>query len=304
VTPSQDISTTEQAENRAFKLALLSQCSPGMTPSESLRDVIGRGVALNPSEAVAIAQQLIASANTERLRQLPLRPLSLENVRLGADGSIACECTVTGVAEIGMLLAEMLPAEGTVRVPGALRYTIARALSQVDAPSFDSISQLSAALARHELGDRGSVLRDLYVRAAIKPRNHEATRVDRRQRAPSVAMLRRQLREADEELFYHRSRTAASPATAHRGRAAAAAAGSFLLEAEPTYTGAADGRFNAARWALGSALALSIAFGTGYTLVARLRGAHVARPATAAVTPAPPPTAAPAEKNSEFRIKN
>src|SRR6185295_19578936 len=127
--------------------------------------------------------------------------LSLDVVRLGADGSVECGAgsVPPGVPEIGMLLAEMLPRDGTLRVPAALRYTIARALSEVEAPPFESVAHLAAALARHEQRDRIGVLRDLYARVAAKPPMQVAGDVDRRRRTPSVATLRRQLREADEE---------------------------------------------------------------------------------------------------------
>src|SRR5688500_14638182 len=107
----------------------------------------------------------------------------------------------------------MLPRGGPTPVPGALRYTMARAMLEVDAPPFDSIDELSAVLQRHEKGDRTVVLREVYARA----RAAAASRViafpgDRRRRGPQAAELRRQLRQADEELYIAGAALASAPA--------------------------------------------------------------------------------------------
>jgi TolA-binding protein len=169
----------------------------------SLRDVIDRGVELQYYEAVAIAQQLIALLDGDVQPKLPLGPPSLDSVRLGPDGSVICSTCATGpaVSEIAILLQAMLPRGGTTRVPGALRYTIARALCDVDAPPFGSLAELSAALMRQEAGDRFGVLRDLYSRATATPPRVVALNRERRRHTPSVSELRRQLRDVDKELF-------------------------------------------------------------------------------------------------------
>jgi len=253
-----------------------------MTLSESLRDVIGRVAELKPYEAVAIAQQLITLTNIDVQESPSLGPLSLDNVRLGMDGSVACGAGIVRptVAEIGMLLSEMLPREGTTRVPGALRYTIARALLDVDAPPFDSVAHLSGALARHEQGDRVAVLRDLYARAASKPSTAVATDVDRRRRTPSATMLRRRLREADEELFCHLNRTAPAPAALEPS--GTAAVDPMIPHFQSGHIDIAGGGFDAAGFAIGGAVALLISFGAGYAVVAGVRAPHVARPARCA----------------------
>ena len=258
-----------------------------MTRSESLRDVIGRVAELKPYEAVAIAQQLITSTNIDVQESPSLGPLSLDNVRLGMEGSVACDAGIVRptVAEIGMLLSEMLPREGTTRVPGALRYTIARALLDVDAPPFDSVAHLSGALARHEQGDRVAVLRDLYARAASKPPKAVAPDVDRRRRTPSATMLRRRLREADEELFCHLNRTAPAPAALEPS--GMAAVDPLIPHSQSGQIDIAGGGFDAAGFAIGGAVALLISFGAGYAVVAGVRAPHVARPAVSPLTPAP-----------------
>jgi len=239
---------------------------------------MGRGVELTADEAVAVAQQLIASANGDVHRQ----PLSLDQVRLGADGSIACGQCVDPprVSDIGMLLTEMLTHEGTMRVPGALRYTIARALSEVEAPPFDSVADLSAALARHEPRDRVDVVSKLYARATSKPTTHAESDVDRRRRTPSAATLRRQLREADEELFSHLHRTVAVAAASQPALPEPAAVDPFIVAPESTHVAVGSGTFNAVDWAVGATMALLIAFGAGYAVVAGARATQVASPAT------------------------
>jgi hypothetical protein len=265
-----------------------------MTLSESLRDVIGRVVELKPYEAVAIAQQLITSTNVHVQGSSPLAPLSLDNVRLGMDGSVERSACIVrpAVSEIGVLLAEMLPREGTTRVPGALRYTIARALLEVDAPPFDSATDLSVALARHEQGDRVAVLRDLYARAALKPPKNVATDLDRRRRTPSATVLRRRLREADEELFSYLNRSSPAPVAPQRAPSAMTEVDPPIPDFESAHTDIARGSFDATSWALGGTVALLIAFGAGYAVVAGVRAPHVARPAASLLTPAPAPGAA------------
>ena len=66
---------------------------------------------------------------------------------------------------MGALLEAMLPGGTGVRVPGALRLVIARACAFfVDAPSFGSLEELSAALERFERGDRREAVRQLIAR--------------------------------------------------------------------------------------------------------------------------------------------
>ena len=253
----------------------LASADFSMNPSESLRDVIGRGVELTACEAVAVAQQLIASADVHQ-------PLSLDQVRLGADGSIESgQCLgPPRVSEIGMLLAEMLPHEGTTRVSGALRYTIARALSEVEAPPFDSLGDLSAALARHEQRERVAVVRELYARAASKPMKRAESPGDRRRRTPSTTTLRRQLREADEALFSHLHRTVTVGCRSATLAASAGSGQSVRLIPESADAAVAGDGFNAARWAIGATVALLVSFGAGYAVVAGVRATKVASPAT------------------------
>ncbi len=137
----------------------------------SLSSLISRGVELQPHEAVAIAQQLIhASADVPLVR--PFGPPTLESIVILSDGRVGSRrsAATPAVSEIGRLLDSMLPS-GRGKVPGGLRYTVARALLEVDAPPFDSLQALSASLVRFEHGDRWRVVRSLLARADdIAPR--------------------------------------------------------------------------------------------------------------------------------------
>jgi hypothetical protein len=68
------------------------------------------------------------------------------------------------VSEVGRLLEAMLLQGSRQAVPGGLRYTVARASLEVDAPPFDSLRALSSSLSRFEKGDRRQVLRTLLAR--------------------------------------------------------------------------------------------------------------------------------------------
>jgi hypothetical protein len=258
----------------------------------SLREIINRGVELKWFEAVAIAQQLIASiaagvqpAVAGDVRPTsPLGPPSLDNVRLTPDGSVVCRaCARTpAVSEIAVLLEAMLPRRRTPAAPGALRYTIARALLEVDAPPFDSLAELSAALTRLEQGERSGVLRDLSARAAAMPSKVVAFDGERRRRAISATELRRQLRQADEALY--RQMVVMKPAPEELP--VPVSPDSVVLRNEPANVVQAAQRTNAARWMIGGAVAASIAFGAGYGLV-KQRQTVTPVPRTVSVLPSP-----------------
>src|SRR5262249_11346633 len=105
-----------------------------------LADLIAQGVFIRPHEAVAMAQLLIENG------AVAPQP---DNVHLDTDGQAWCAgCDVTPtVFEIAGFLQRLLP-PGTPCVPSALRYTIARALHEIDAAPFDSTRELSRSLER------------------------------------------------------------------------------------------------------------------------------------------------------------
>src|SRR5690349_13818806 len=117
-----------------------------MTKTASVAEVQRAGIVIESEEAVAIAQQLIASLhhnNWGRSAERPYGPPTSSSVILGDDGSVVCRTcdTTPAVSEIALLLQTMLPLD--TRVAGGLRYTIARAMLDVDVPPFDSLDDLS-----------------------------------------------------------------------------------------------------------------------------------------------------------------
>jgi hypothetical protein len=124
------------------------------------------------------------------------------------DGSVVCRTceTTPAVSEIAILLEAMLPA--STRAPGGLRFTIARALLDVDVPPFDSLDDLSETLRRYERGPRDVVVRRVMERLASRRTLVPYAMADRR-RHPRTTELRRALREADARLYLQKVATEA-----------------------------------------------------------------------------------------------
>lgn len=180
----------------------------GMVRRISIEEVERAGVTLAPEEAIAITQQLIAGGSVlpAGVGDAQLGPPAACNVYLESDGSVSCSaCDVTfATSEVARFLQEILPPE-TSRMPGSLRYAVARALLEVDAPPFDSIAEFSETLARYERGDRVARVIGVLDRArvALAPRGDKNATpvVDRRRTSPELFELRRQLRESDARLY-------------------------------------------------------------------------------------------------------
>jgi hypothetical protein len=122
---------------------------------------------------------------------------------LSRDGSVYCRGyhATPAVSEIAILLQSLLP-QGT-RAPGALRYTIARALLEVDVEPFDSIWEFSDSLARFERRNRADLIGGVIERWQNGVRNAGLAfpaALDRR-RSALTSDLRRHLREADARLY-------------------------------------------------------------------------------------------------------
>jgi len=175
---------------------------PGMTTTASIAELHRAGIRFEAAEAVAVAQQLIQAlrecGGTGGLEP-PYGPPTASNVILNADGTVACAAcgTTPAISEIAIFLDTLLPA-GSPRVPGGLRYLIARGLLEVDVAPFDSLDDFSKALSRHEKGPRVEVIRHLVQRSESAC---AAVRADRRR--ARTTELRRALREADVRLYAH-----------------------------------------------------------------------------------------------------
>ena len=188
----------------AGQLARVWHSAMAMATLTSLTEIQKTGITLRPDEAVAIAQQLIQNPiDRDPPIDPPYGPPSPDNVYLDDEGFATCRaCDSTpAVLEIGIFLQILLP-PGTPLVSGALRYTIARALLDVDAPPFDSVHELSDALARFERGDRTAVVRALVARAQSVCLDRMRLVVqDRRRLMPTPTEFRRELRAADARYY-------------------------------------------------------------------------------------------------------
>src|SRR5262252_1020756 len=133
-----------------------------MPRPRTVSELLGRGVVFEAHEAVAVAQQLILNPSGDALVP-PYGPPTADTIEICANGSVACPHSdaTPAISEIGDLLDVMLPHGAFTRVPGGLRYTIARARNEVDAPPFDSLIALSTTLERYERGERKEVVRRL-----------------------------------------------------------------------------------------------------------------------------------------------
>jgi hypothetical protein len=209
--------------------------------TRSIADWQAAGFLFESDEAVAIAQELITNLlQPQHLDEArpPYGPPSPQNVFLKADGSVVCRgCLATpAVSEVAIFLEQLLPA-GSPRVPGGLRYTLARALLNVDVPPFDSLQELSRDLARHERGDRSEVIRRALARAHSQ-RAPAPVLVERRRNGGRVTTLRRELREADVRLYQQGGGRRQEPAVIdlvaaaqvpYRGRTLSAAAACLVV---------------------------------------------------------------------------
>jgi hypothetical protein len=164
-----------------------------MAYAVSLAELRRAGLVFTPDEVVAIAEQLIHARSVD-VPAAPFGPLAADRIRVASDGSVRCSgCDATpSPAELAILLLDVL--DGTPHVPGGLRYALARALHEVDAPPFDSLDEFWSTLARFAPPKGDEVVRRLLARW------------DRRRPAPSTSDLRQQLREADRRLFEVESR--------------------------------------------------------------------------------------------------
>ncbi len=180
-----------------------------MLHSSTLDHILDGNLAIRVDEAVAIVQQLLSGEASEGDAHQPYGPLALDNVEITSDGCVRCTGTAAtpSVYEAAALLHALLDKAGVI--PGALRYTIGRALLEVEAPPFESRQQFAEALQRFEGGPRASVIADLFARATSAPQRPS----ERRRVTAAAAALRRELRDADLRLYA--AATASPPAVRH-----------------------------------------------------------------------------------------
>ena len=187
-----------------------------MPTTYPIGNLIRRGVRLQPHEAVAIAQRVIAALTDDLNAHAASGPPTIETVYIAADGAVSCPgCATPSVFEIGLFLDSMLAHGCGIKVPGALQYLVARALGEVEAPRFASVAEVSQVLTRCEDGDSRTVVAGLFARASASASTmtgHPTVGMrERRRTTISATELRRYLHDVDRELFLARSRSAEVP---------------------------------------------------------------------------------------------
>jgi Tol biopolymer transport system component len=245
-----------------------------------LSDFMSRDNGIESHEAVALVLELI---DDFRMRNDAGRVESadssgVDSVVLGPDGTVRCDRrgAAPAVSDVGRLLDTIIRTGASKRVPGALRFTIARTLLEVDAPPFGSLEELAHSLKRFERGPRQQILAALYARgtksaktpsespaSSLAPIAAVAPSRERRRNTASATELRRQLRKADLDLY---EQLIAQQLADIRAEPVPAAA-----FPEPPAPAASQGRFPRAAAAAIAALLLAVSFLGGYGASLRSR---------------------------------
>ena len=144
----------------------------------SLADLSAVGVRLRAPDAVAIVRELLQQVSRGELPGVP----SAHVIRLTGGGSVVVEGPVAaggGVVSRGaQLLDSLLPpfdATGELKVPGALRLVVARALGTLDLPAYTSLEEFGAALDRFAEADARLAVRRLVERHGSSRGGHSTT---------------------------------------------------------------------------------------------------------------------------------
>jgi len=137
-------------------------------PRFSLADLSACGVRLRPDEAVAITSQAIALG----LRLDPPGVPTVAALRLTTRGTVELELQEPlapgdDVGQAARLLDALLPGfdDTAIRVPGALRLAVARALRTLDLPPYASINDFLEAIRRFAPADAHEALSSIAARA-------------------------------------------------------------------------------------------------------------------------------------------
>jgi hypothetical protein len=195
----------------------------------SIAELLRSGTTLTVSEAVAIARAALAfdPARATDSKAPSGQPLP-DTIFIEADGSIVgLHAAPPATSEVALLLQGLLP-PGSPGVPGGLRYAIARALGEVDAPPFASPEDFSIILSRFQTVDGPAVAHGIlaHINAGTTPKARETVE-RRRPNGATVTSLRRALREADSQLYEWQRSPDVKVATWPRARKAMAIAASL-----------------------------------------------------------------------------
>ncbi len=135
----------------------------------SLADLASSGLPIHHDEAVAIVREMIRRAREGQLPGVP----SAHIVRLHQSGEISVEGPIAAddraVVRAATLLQGLLPgfdAPADLRVPGAMRLVLARALGTVDLPPYASLQEFGDALTRFASPQLPDAVRALVSRYA------------------------------------------------------------------------------------------------------------------------------------------
>jgi Tol biopolymer transport system component len=132
----------------------------------SLSDLESAGVAVNHVAAVSIVRDVVLRASRGELPGIPSAPV----IRLNPSGEVSVEGPIAAddwaVRRAAHLLDALLPgfnAQPHLRVPGALRLVVARALGTLDLPPYPSLGAFAEALRRFASPDLKTTVRELVA---------------------------------------------------------------------------------------------------------------------------------------------
>lgn len=146
----------------------------------SVADLAAAGVAVNHVEAVTIVRDVLLRASRGELPGVP----SAHVIRLTSSGVVSVEGPIAAddraVPRAAHLLDALLPgfdAPVELRVPGALRLVLARALGTLDLPPYASLEAFADALTRFGSPDPQTTVRELVARRPVSA-DADAARTD------------------------------------------------------------------------------------------------------------------------------
>jgi hypothetical protein len=164
-----------------------------MATRVSLAELSSASLALHPSEAAAIVQEICRQHGRGELRGIP----SAHVVRLTSEGRVVAEGPINPdqppVPRAAQLLSDLLPSfdvPAPYRVPGGLRLIVARALGTIDLPPFLSLEEFADALDRFAARDLDSAARNIFRtwEDANAPRSVTISDVRRARRATGLSL--------------------------------------------------------------------------------------------------------------------
>ena len=135
----------------------------------SIADLAAVGITLRPMDAVAIVRELVLQVIRGVIPGVP----SLHVIRIAPSGALQVEGPVAAgsrsISRAAQLLETLLPpfdSAAEVRVPGALRLSLARAMGTLDLPPYPSLEAFAETLRRFSPVDTSKAMRDLVSRWA------------------------------------------------------------------------------------------------------------------------------------------